>query len=181
MLIIIHVYSSTQVFNQEKWTQMSTERHINKAAMLFQLMLEVNLRIHQYETDKQFVVYSNNRILFSNSKEWTTDKCCSPWRAAVHGVVKSRTRLSDWTELINAATWIKCHRYTVLSDSRALTIWFRTVVAWYLGKGRIERVGVVRRKRSGCLAIFTFFFKNLEKKSETNTAKFEHIFHLNYR
>ena len=48
---------------------MSTERHINKAAMLFQLMLEVNLRIHQYETDKQFVVYSNNRILFSNSKE----------------------------------------------------------------------------------------------------------------
>ena len=74
--------------------------------------------------------------------------------------------------LINAATWIKCHRSKVLSDSRALTIWFGTVVAWYLGKGRLERVGVGRRKRSGCLAIFTFFFKNLEKKSETNVRIF---------
>ena len=27
------------------------------------------------------------------------------WRAAVHGVAKSRTRLSDWTELIPSQAW----------------------------------------------------------------------------
>ena len=29
------------------------------------------------------------------------------WRAAVHGVAKSRTRLSDWTELNWGKTWVK--------------------------------------------------------------------------
>ena len=32
-------------------------------------------------------------------QELVTDR--QAWRAAVHGVTKSRTRLSDWTELIN--------------------------------------------------------------------------------
>ena len=31
--------------------------------------------------------------------EFVLDK--EAWRAAVHGVLKSRTRLSDWTELVN--------------------------------------------------------------------------------
>ena len=33
------------------------------------------------------------------------------WRAAVHGVAKSRTRLSDWTELIMSLTDQKIHKY----------------------------------------------------------------------
>ena len=32
-------------------------------------------------------------------QELVTDR--QAWRVAVHGVTKSRTRLSDWTELIN--------------------------------------------------------------------------------
>ena len=32
-------------------------------------------------------------------QELVTDR--QAWRAAVHGVTKSRTRLSNWTELIN--------------------------------------------------------------------------------
>ena len=42
-----------------------------------------------------------NRMDMSLGKlqELVTDR--QAWRAAVHGVTKSRTRLSDWTELIN--------------------------------------------------------------------------------
>ena len=32
-----------------------------------------------------------------NSRIWRMDR--GAWRAAIHGVAKSRTRLSDWTEL----------------------------------------------------------------------------------
>ena len=31
------------------------------------------------------------------------------WRAAVHGVAKSHTRLSDWTELNNEWCWVSLH------------------------------------------------------------------------
>ena len=29
------------------------------------------------------------------------------WSAAVHGITKSQTRLSDWTEWLNCLTWLK--------------------------------------------------------------------------
>ena len=37
----------------------------------------------------------------SLSKFWELVMDRETWRAAVHGVAKSRTRLSDWTELVN--------------------------------------------------------------------------------
>lgn len=83
-------------------------------------MLETHQVSINMRLDKQFVVHSNNGILVSNRKERTADKCHNMY---------------------------EFHRYNMLSDSRALTVWFRTVVTWYLGKVRVERVGVVRRKR----------------------------------
>ena len=35
------------------------------------------------------------------------------WRAAIHGITKSRTRLSDWTELNWAPWYIKTHYKTI--------------------------------------------------------------------
>ena len=36
-------------------------------------------------------------VSFSELREMVMDR--EAWRAAIHGVAKSRTRLSDWTEL----------------------------------------------------------------------------------
>ena len=55
------------------------------------------------------------------------------WRAAIHGVAKSRTRLSDWTEL----NWspfksLYCHntnwdkKVVMISSEGCVTIWFRS-------------------------------------------------------
>ena len=42
----------------------------------------------------------------SKFREFTMDR--EVWRAAVHGVTKSRTRLSDWTELIYNIELVRC-------------------------------------------------------------------------
>ena len=57
------------------------------------------------------------------------------WRAAIHGVAKSRTRLSDWTELIaqeqgGGHGWKitkRIHKGQVESDSTEVTGFFSKV------------------------------------------------------
>ena len=43
------------------------------------------------------------------------------WRAAVHGVAKSQTRLSDWTELILEKLWCKWQFTSVFFLSKPIT------------------------------------------------------------
>ena len=54
------------------------------------------------------------------------------WRAAIHGVAKSRTRLSNWTEL-NWSSKIEAKTQKISP--------FRTVGWWVRGKGRLTKKG----------------------------------------
>ena len=48
------------------------------------------------------------------------------WLAAIHGVTKSQTRLSDWTELIQKEQYEKGKRY----DTEVGVIWYDTSHGW---------------------------------------------------
>ena len=46
------------------------------------------------------------------------------WRAVVHGVAKSRTQLSDWTELIAVVGWIlSSPKDTLVPNPQSLWMW----------------------------------------------------------
>ena len=53
------------------------------------------------------------------------------WHAAVHGVTKSRTRLSDWTELTES-NLTHTHTYTYIHICVCVYVWMYNVFHYYL-------------------------------------------------
>ena len=53
------------------------------------------------------------------------------WRAAIHGVAKSRTRLSDWTELSGLYLWVQCDFMSfMIYIYRKIIYFWRVSLTW---------------------------------------------------
>ena len=61
------------------------------------------------------------------------------WRAAVHGVTKSRTRLNDWTEMM----WVKCCSNPCLCVISFLETWFLHTMEWLTYGTTLPGVGII--------------------------------------
>jgi len=85
------------------------------------------------------------------------------WHAAVHGVEKSRTRLSDWTELIlQRDPWVK----VVLQQTQPRIAWSKSLWIWAEHSGLTTRLESTFAPESTDTSAFWVEDRRLELRSE---------------
>ena len=97
-------------------------------------------------------------VSLSELQEMVMDR--EAWRAAIHGVAKSRTRLSDRTELIAVL------EKAMASHSSTLA-W---KISWTEEPGRLQSMGSRKSQTRLSNFIFTFHFHALEKEMATHSS-----------
>ena len=97
-------------------------------------------------------------VSLSELQEMVMDR--EAWRAAIHGVAKSRTRLSDRTELIAVL------EKAMASHSSTLA-W---KISWTEEPGRLQSMGSRKSQTRLSNFIFTFHFHALEKEMAIHSS-----------
>ena len=76
------------------------------------------------------------------------------WRAAVHGITKSRTQVSDWTELIRVNPKLPIYPSSL---SRCKRVWTSSRSWWWTGKpGLLQSMGSQRVRHSWVTELLMF-------------------------
>ena len=95
------------------------------------------------------VITDSMDVNLSELREMVMDK--EAWRAVIHGVAKSRTRLSHWTEL----NWTEpCKMMTIAQG------WISHIISWYF-KPRYFYTGLCTRYIGAICPVGTFLLLNL--------------------
>ena len=77
------------------------------------------------------------------------------WRAAIHGVSKRRTQLSDWTEL-NWRKWIK-QSDPLKMGMASWSSFLAWGIPWMGESGRLQSMGLQRAGHDWAINVFTFY------------------------
>ena len=132
-------------------------------------------------TEDEMVGWHHLSMDMSLSKLWELVMDRKAWRAAIHGVAKSRTRLSDWTDwwfVIITAAIVRLH-FPFKNACSQRVVWVCVVVP-FAGSPGVQTVFIVTVKYCVSFSLLEYTVCGYPKQYEVWYLKWNAVTHLNH-